>query len=76
MVIALGEIGDPSAVEALLEHVRSDAYVPVRIEAARALVKLGDRRVAPALGALAKHDPDPTVRAAALDAARVLKQGK
>ena len=76
MVIALGEIGDPSAAEALLERVRSDAYVPVRIEAARALAKLGDRRVAPALQALAKHDPDPTVRAAALDAARVLKRGK
>ena len=45
MVEALGDIGDPAAAEALLERLRGDEYVPVRIAAAKALAKLGDARV-------------------------------
>ena len=48
MVEALGDIGDPAAAEALLERLRRDEYVPVRIAAAKALAKLGDAHVAAA----------------------------
>jgi HEAT repeat protein len=42
MVQALGAIGDPSATGALVERLGHDEYVPVRVEAARALAKLGN----------------------------------
>ena len=46
MVEALGDIGDPAAADALLERLRRDEYVPVRIAAAKALAKLGDAHLA------------------------------
>ena len=41
MVDALGDIGDPRAIQALVDRLRNDEYVPVRAQAARALAKIG-----------------------------------
>jgi arylsulfatase A-like enzyme len=72
MVDALGDIGDPAARDALVERLRGDEYVPVRVQAAVALAKLRDRGALPALERTAKHDTEPTVVAAAREAARAL----
>jgi arylsulfatase A-like enzyme/HEAT repeat protein len=73
MVDALGDIADPSAKTALIDRLRSDEYVPVRVQAAAALAKLGDRSALPALEHAARLDTEPTVVAAAREAARVLE---
>ena len=58
MVDALGDIGDPAAAEALLERLRRDEYVPVRIAAAKALAKLGDARVAAMVDEAARQEKE------------------
>jgi arylsulfatase A-like enzyme/HEAT repeat protein len=73
MVDALGEIGDPRAVQALVERLRGDEYVPVRVRAAVALARIGDRTALGALQQAARHDTEPTVVAAARDAASALE---
>jgi HEAT repeat protein len=75
MVDALGDIGDPAARDALLERLRGDEYVPVRVQAAKALAKLGDRSpaVVAALEHAARHDTEPTVVTAAHEAAIELR---
>ena len=73
MVAALGDLGNPAATEALLERLRGDEYVPVRIEAAGALAKLGNRRLGPRLADAARHETEPTVAAAARAAAETLR---
>jgi arylsulfatase A-like enzyme len=73
MVEALGEIGDPAAADALLERLRTDEYVPVRVAAAAALAQLGDARVAPALEAAARQEKEATVIAAARAAVASLR---
>jgi arylsulfatase A-like enzyme len=73
MVDALGEIGDRSARDALIERLRGDEYVPVRVRAAAALARLGDRAALPALEQAARHDTEPTVVAAARQAAATLE---
>jgi arylsulfatase A-like enzyme len=73
MVDALGEIGDPSAEDALCERLRSDEYVTVRVGAAKALAKIGDRQVVPRLLEAVRHEKEPTVLAAAREAAETLK---
>jgi HEAT repeat protein len=73
MVEALGEIGDPTAAEALLERLRSDEYVPVRIAAAKALAKLGAPRVAALLDEAARKEKEATVVAATRAAATALR---
>ncbi|HXI59465.1 MAG TPA: sulfatase-like hydrolase/transferase, partial [Polyangia bacterium] len=74
-VVALGDIGERSAAArgALVDRLESDEYVPVRIEAARALAKLGDPAVAPALERVAARESEPQVAAAAHQAAQQLK---
>lgn len=67
MVAALGEIGGRDVVEPLVASLETDEYVNVRIEAARALGRLGDRRARVALEAAAGHD-EPAVAAAAKEA--------
>ncbi len=69
MVEALGDIGDPAAADALLERLREDEYVPVRVAAAQALARLGDARVATALDAATRVEKEATVIAAARAAA-------
>ncbi|HET6147430.1 MAG TPA: sulfatase-like hydrolase/transferase [Polyangia bacterium] len=75
MVDALGDIGDPAARDALVERLRGDEYVPVRVQAARALAKLGERSVVPALQRALAHETEATV-AAALRAAVAELQAK
>jgi HEAT repeat protein len=59
-VEALGELGDPAAVEPLAQALRGDEYSGVRWKAAEALAKIGP----PAMNALidALDDPDDDVR--------------
>jgi len=76
MVEALGDIGDPAAADPLLERLRDDEYVPVRIAAARALARLGDARVAAAVDAAARREKEATVVAAAQAAAASLRGKK
>jgi arylsulfatase A-like enzyme len=73
MVDALGEIGDPSALGALAARLRDDEYVPVRVRAAFALARLGDPAALGALEHSARHDTEPTVVAAAREAAAALE---
>jgi arylsulfatase A-like enzyme len=75
MVDALGEIGDRSARDALVERLRGDEYVPVRVRAAAALARLGDPTALAALEHAARHDTEPTVVAAAREAAAALEAG-
>jgi HEAT repeat protein len=73
MVDALGEIGDPSARDALIARLRGDEYVPVRVRAAAALARIGDLAALPALEQAERHDTEPTVVAAARAAAAALQ---
>jgi HEAT repeat protein len=73
MVDALGDIGDRRALGPLTEHLGADEYVPVRIRAAAALARLGDPAALPALERAARHDTEPTVAAAAREAAVALE---
>jgi arylsulfatase A-like enzyme len=73
MVQALGAQRDRAAVPALIERLRTDAYVPVRAAAAQALAAIGDRAAIPALEQAARHDTEPMVVQAAREAARALK---
>jgi HEAT repeat protein len=73
MVEALGDIGDPAAADALLERLRRDEYVPVRIGAAKALAKLGDPRLAALVDEAARKEKEATVVAAARAAATTLR---
>ncbi|HTA21499.1 MAG TPA: sulfatase-like hydrolase/transferase, partial [Polyangia bacterium] len=72
MVDALGDIGDRRARDALIERLRGDEYVPVRIRASAALARLGDPAALDALEHAARHDNEPTVAAAARQAALTL----
>jgi arylsulfatase A-like enzyme len=73
MVDALGAIGDPGACAALVEHLRTDSYVPVRVQAAKALAKLGDPSVIPALERVVTQETETTVIAAANEAIATLR---
>ena len=73
MVEALGDIGDPAAADALLERLRRDEYVPVRIAAAKALAKLGDAHLAALIDDAARKEKEATVVAAARAAATALR---
>jgi arylsulfatase A-like enzyme len=76
MVDALGEIGDRSARDALIARLREDEYVPVRVRAAVALARLGDPSAVAALEQAARRDTEPTVVAAAREAAAALEAGQ
>ena len=66
-------IGDPAAADALLERLRGDEYVPVRIAAAKALAKLGDAHLAALVDEAARKEKEATVVAAARAAATTLR---
>ncbi len=68
MVTALGQIADPSVVEALARRLREDEYVPVRVEAARALGFIGGREARAALDRSLSHESEPAVLAAVREA--------
>jgi arylsulfatase A-like enzyme len=75
MVEALGEIGDPAAAPVLLERLRSDEYVPVRVQAALALARLGDPKLAPEIDRALHKETEPSVVAASRQAASTLRAG-
>ena len=76
MVDALGDIGDPRAVPALLDRLASDEYVTVRAQAARALAKIGRPDALPALRKAAASDTEEDVVDAAKEAMGTLKAGR
>ncbi|MBC8133002.1 MAG: sulfatase-like hydrolase/transferase [Deltaproteobacteria bacterium] len=76
MVDALGDIGDPAAVDALIERLRHDEYVPVRAQAARALAKVGRADLLPVLERAARDDTETSVAAAAREAAATIRAGR
>ena len=84
MVEALGALGAPTAVPALIETLQHDAYVPVRAAAATSLAQIGQsggknadsaptRRLIAVLKEAARHDTEPMVIAAARAAAERLE---
>jgi arylsulfatase A-like enzyme len=73
MVEALGEIGDPSAEDALVDRLRADQYVTVRVSAAQALARIGNRALVPRLEQAGRHETEPQVIAAARQAAASLE---
>lgn len=76
MVDALGDIGDPAAVPALLQRLQHDEYVPVRAQAARALAKIGRVDVVPVLDRVAHEDTEADVATAAREAITQLRKGR
>lgn len=72
-VEALGEIGDGRACAPLIERLLADGYVPVRLQAALALAKLGDAVAIPALETAAREDSEPSVVEAAMIAVQALR---
>ena len=70
--VALGRLGDPAAVPALLVAL-TDGSSLVRREAAQSLAYLGATTTIPTLEALADTDPDESVRAAASDSLKLLR---
>jgi HEAT repeat protein len=65
MVQALGAIGDPSVAGALVDRLAHDEYVPVRVEAARALALLGGKEAREGLERSLREEGEPSVQAAA-----------
>jgi arylsulfatase A-like enzyme len=65
MVQALGAIGDPSAAPALVERLADDAYVPVRVEAAKSLALLGGAEARAGLERAVREEHEPSVKEAA-----------
>ena len=76
VVQALGEIGDASAEPVLVERLKSDEYVPVRVAAARALARMGGARAVLALKWSAGNDKEPRVAAAARAGLGELRRGQ
>jgi len=81
MVDALGEIGDPGADGTLLDRLRDDSYVTVRIGAALALAKIGersrdrsgDRSLVTKMEQAVRHETEPEVIAAVRQASAALE---
>ena len=63
-VRSLGEIGDPIAVDPLIDILEGDHDRGVRVEAAMALGKIGDPRAFDRLSYLASKDGNEQVKAA------------
>jgi HEAT repeat protein len=75
-VQALGEIGAPAALPVLIERLKTDEYVPVRIAAAQGLARMGGARALLALQWSAKNDPEPRVGEAVKTALTRLRRGR
>jgi HEAT repeat protein len=68
VVMALARIADPAAAPALEERLLKDEYVPVRIEAARALAAIGGAGARAALTRARAREREPQVRTAIVQA--------
>jgi arylsulfatase A-like enzyme len=73
MVEALGHIGDPGVVPTLVERLRTDEYVPVRVEAARGLARIGGPEAVAGLKASLRYEHEARVQAAAREALAALQ---
>ena len=67
-VVALGMIGDPRAVEPLIEYLKYSKNVHLRTEIVKALGRIGDKRATPALITVLESDSPSYMRAAAAKA--------
>ncbi|MBU4561071.1 HEAT repeat domain-containing protein [bacterium] len=67
-VVALGMIGDPRAVEPLMEHLKYSKNDHLRTEIIKALGRIGDKRATPALINVLESDSPSYMRAAAAKA--------
>jgi len=67
-VVALGMIGDPRAVEPLLEFLKYSKNVHLRTETVKALGRIGDKRATPALINVLGSDNPSYMRAGAAKA--------
>ena len=76
VVQALGEIGDASGEPALIERLKTDEYVPVRLAAARALAHLGGARAVLALKWSVANEQEPRVAEAARAGLAELRRGQ
>jgi HEAT repeat protein len=76
VVQALGEIGDVAGEPALVERLKTDEYVLVRVAAAHALVRLGGARAVLALRWSASHEKETRVVEAARAGLAELRQGQ
>ena len=61
---ALGEIGDPAAVAALIHALTSDRYSAIRWKAAEALARIGEPAVVPLINELGNQNDDVRWKAA------------
>lgn len=69
----LGQMGDRSAIPALIEALQNDENEDVRWSAAWALGKLGDKAAIPALEEASENDESEDVRNRAWESLRLLK---
>jgi HEAT repeat protein len=76
VVQALGEIGDAAGEPALIERLKTDEYVPVRLAAARALAQLGGARAVLALKWSVANEQEPRVAEAARAGLAELRWGR
>jgi arylsulfatase A-like enzyme len=76
VVQALGEIGDRAGEPALVERLKTDEYVPVRVAAARALARTGGARAVMALKWSVANEKEPRVAEAARAGLAELRQGQ
>jgi arylsulfatase A-like enzyme len=76
IVQALGEIGDAEGEPALIECLKTDEYVPVRVAAARALARMGGARAVLALKWSVANEKEPRVAEAARAGLVALRRGQ
>jgi HEAT repeat protein len=76
IVQALGEIGDAAGEPALIERLKTDEYVPVRLAAARALARMGGARAVLALKWSVANEKEPRVAETARVGLVALRQGQ
>jgi arylsulfatase A-like enzyme len=75
MVEAMGQIADPRVVPTLVERLRSDEYVPVRVEAARGLARIGGPQAVAGLRSSVRYEREARVQEAAREALATLQKG-
>ena len=76
VVQALGEIGDAAGEFALIERLKTDEYVPVRVAAARVLARMGGARAGLALKWSVANEKEPRVAEAARAGLTALRRGR
>jgi hypothetical protein len=73
MVQAMSQIADPRVVPTLVERLRSDEYVPVRVEAARGLARIGGPEALAGLRSSVRYEREARVLEASREALAALQ---